>query len=232
MSTIKNDQLDAMILLSAHVLAERNEAELMSVNTSDVSIPVSIERRITHMINKERRKSEYGAVYKTAKEVAAVVLIVCSTAFIFAMSVDAVREALWSTIVKWYEDYISVAYVVDDTPPMFIETKKEPTAIPEDWTSEVKVDSQSMYFIKYSLDGEYIMSFRQKILDGDEEFIDNENSTMENIKIHGFDGILVTLLDKGFTYLCWNDGCYSYTIDYDNSKISMELAIDIAESLQ
>ena len=51
MSTIKNDQLDAMILLSAHVLAERNEAEFMSVNTSDVSIPVSIERRITHMIN-------------------------------------------------------------------------------------------------------------------------------------------------------------------------------------
>ena len=76
------------------------------------------------------------------------------------------------------------------------------------------------------------MSFMQKILDGDEEFIDNENSTMENIKIHGFDGILVTLLDKGFTYLCWNDGCYSYIIDYDNSKISMELAIDIAESLQ
>lgn len=232
MSTIKNDQLDAMILLSAHVLAERNETELMSVNTSGVSIPVSIERRITHMINKERRKSEYGAVYKTAKEVAAVVLIVCSAAFIFAMSVDAVREALWSTIVKWYEDYISVAYVVDDTPPMFIETKKEPTAIPEDWTSEVKVDSQSMYCIKYSLDSEYIMSFRQKALDENEDFIDNENSTVENIKIHGFDGILITLLDKGFTYLCWNDGCYSYTIDYDSSRINMELAIDIAESLK
>ena len=232
MSTIKNDQLDAMILLSAHVLAERNEAELMSVNTSDVSIPGSVERRITHMINKERRRSEYGAVYKTAKEVAAVVLIVCSTAFIFAMSVDAVREALWSTIVKWYEDYISVAYVVEDTPPLFIETKKEPTAIPEDWTREVKVDSQSMYCIKYSLDSEYIMSFRQKALDENEDFIDNENSTVENIKIHGFDGILITLLDKGFTYLCWNDGCYSYTIDYDNSRINIELAIDIAESLK
>lgn len=232
MSTIKNDQLDAMILLSAHVLAERNEAELMSVNTSDVSIPVSIERRITHMINKERRKSEYGAVYKTAKEVAAVVLIVCSAAFIFAMSVDAVREALWSTIVKWYEDYISVAYVVDDTPPMFIETKKEPTVIPEDWTIEIIVDSQSMYFIQYSLDNEYIMSFRQKALDGDEDFIDNENCTVENIKIHGFDGTLVTLLDRGFTYLCWSDGYYSYTIDYDNLKINMEMAIEIAESLQ
>ena len=105
-------------------------------------------------------------------------------------------------------------------------------SIPEDWTREVIVDSQSMYFIQYSLDNEYIMSFRQKILDGEEEKVDNENSTVENIKIHGFDGILVTLLDKGFTYLCWNDGCYSYTIDYDSSRINMELAIDIAESLK
>lgn len=232
MSTIKNDQLDAMILLSAHVLAERNEAELMSVNTSGVSIPVSIERRITHMINKERRKSEYGAVYKTAKEVAAVVLIVCSAAFIFAMSVDAVREALWSTIVKWYEDYISVAYVVDDTPPMFIETKKEPTAIPEDWTSEVKLDSKSMYYIQYSLGDDVLMTYKQKLLNADEDWIDNENSVIENIKIRNNNGNLITIFDKEFSYLMWNDGCYSYTISFDNSKIERDSVLKMAESLQ
>lgn len=232
MSTIKNDQLDAMILLSAHVLAERNEAELMSVNTSDVSIPVSVERRITHMINKERRKSEYGAVYKVGKQVAAVVLIVCSAAFIFAMSVDAVREALWSTIVKWYEDYISVAYVVDDTPPMFIETKKEPTAIPEDWTSEVKLDSKSMYYIQYSLGDDVLMTYKQKLLNADEDWIDNENSVIENIKIRNNNGNLITIFDKEFSYLMWNDGCYSYTISFDNSKIERDSVLKMAESLQ
>lgn len=232
MSTIKNDQLDAMILLSAHVLAERNEAELMSVNTSDVSIPVSIERRITHMINKERRKSEYGAVYKVARQVAAVVLIVCSAAFIFAMSVDAVREALWSTIVKWYEDYISVAYVVDDTPPMFIETKKELTAIPEDWTSEVKLDSKSMYYIQYSLGDDVLMTYKQKLLNADEDWIDNENSVIENIKIRNNNGNLITIFDKEFSYLMWNDGCYSYTISFDNSKIERDSVLKMAESLQ
>lgn len=232
MSTIKNDQLDAMILLSAHVLAERNEAELISVNTSDVSIPISVERRITHMINKERRKSEYGAVYKVARQVAAVVLIVCSAAFIFAMSVDAVREALWSTIVKWYEDYISVAYVVDDTPPMFIETKKEPTAIPEDWTSEVKLDSKSMYYIQYSLGDDVLMTYKQKLLNADEDWIDNENSVIENIKIRNNNGNLITIFDKEFSYLMWNDGCYSYTISFDNSKIERDSVLKMAESLQ
>lgn len=232
MSTTKNDQLDAMILLSAHVLAERNEAELMSVNTSDVSIPVSVERRITHMINKERRKSEYGAVYKVARQVAAVVLIVCSAAFIFAMSVDAVREALWSTIVKWYEDYISVAYVVDDTPPMFIETKKEPTAIPEDWMSEVKLDSKSMYYIQYSLGDDVLMTYKQKLLNADEDWIDNENSVVENIKIRNYIGNLITIFDKEFSFLMWNDGCYSYTISFDNSKIERDSVLKMAESLQ
>ena len=232
MSTIKNDKLDAMILLSAHVLAERNEAELMSVNTSNVSIPVSVERRITHMIKKERRRSEYGAAYKVGKQVAAVVLIVCSAAFIFAMSVDAVREALWSTIVKWYEDYISVAYVVDDTPPMFIETKKEPTAIPEDWTSEVKLDSKSMYYIQYSLGDDVLMTYKQKLLNADEDWIDNENSVVENIKIRNYIGNLITIFDKEFSFLMWNDGCYSYTISFDNSKIERDSVLKMAESLQ
>ena len=232
MSTMKNDRLDAMILLSAHVLAEKNEADLMSVDTSNVSIPASVERRITRMINKERRKSEYGAVYKVSKQVAAVILVVCTAAFILAMSVEAVREALWSTIIKWYEDYISVAYVVDDSPPEFIEVKKEPSAIPDDWTREIKLDSKSMYYIQYSLNDEETISFRQKTLDDSEAWIDNENSTIESITIHGHKGNLIALLDKGLSYLVWSDGCYSYTIGYDNAKINCDLVIDIAESLQ
>ena len=71
---MKNDRLDAMILLSAHVLAEKNEADLMSVDTSEVNIPAKVERRIRRMIGKERRRREYGVVYKAAKQAAAIIL--------------------------------------------------------------------------------------------------------------------------------------------------------------
>ena len=122
--------------------------------------------------------------------------------------------------------------MVDDSPPKFIKVKKEPSALPDDWIREIKLDSKSMYYVQYSLNDEEIISFKQKSLDDNEDWIDNENSTVENITIQGYDGNLITLLDKGLSYLVWSDGCYSYTISYDNSKIDRDLVIDIAESLQ
>lgn len=232
MNTMKNDRLDAMILLSAHVLAEKNEADLMSVDTSEVNIPAKVERRIRRMIGKERRRREYGVVYKAAKQAAAIILVICTAAFVFSMSVEAVREALWSTVIQWYEDYISITHVTYDNPPEIIEEKKEPAAIPDDWVREVLVDSQSVYYIQYFYDNDDIMGFIQKVLDDTDEWIDNENSKVEYITINGYKGNLVILNDKGMSYLLWSDGCYSYTINYDNSKISREMAIDIAESIK
>lgn len=232
MNTMKNDRLDAMILLSAHVLAEKNEADLMSVDTSEVNIPAKVERRIRRMIGKELRRNEYGVVYKAAKQAAAIILVICTAAFAFAMSVEAVREALWSTIIQWYEDYISITHVTYDNPPEIIKEKKEPVAIPDDWVREVLVDSNFMYYIQYSNHNEETIRFIQKVIDGIEDWIDNENSTVENIMIGVHEGNLVTLLDKEMSFLVWSDGCYSYAISYDNSVISRDMAIGIAESIK
>lgn len=232
MNTIKNDKLDAMIVLSAHVLAEKNAADLMSKDTANVEIPHSVDRKVRRMIRKERRKIEYGTLYVVAKRVAMVFLVVCTVAFASAISVSAVREALWSAIVSFYEEYIAVGYVANTEPPAYIEVKKEPSAIPDDWIREILLDSQSMYYIRYSSNDEEIVNFRQKVLDENEDWIDNENSSFESVTIHGHEGNLITLLDKGLAYLVWSDGCYSYTIEYDNAKINRDLVIAIAESLQ
>lgn len=232
MNAIKNDTLDAMIVLSAHVLAEKNAADWMTEDTANVEIPHSVDRKIRRMIRKERRKIEYGAWYQIAKRVAMVFLVVCTVAFASAISVSAVREALWSAIVSFYEEYISVGYVVNAEPPAYIASKKEPSAIPDDWTREIRLDSQSMYYIQYTFDGEDIVNFRQKVLDENVDWIDNANSIVESIMIHGHEGSLITLLDKGVSYLVWSDGCYAYMIGYDNAKIQCDLVIEIAESLQ
>ena len=42
MNGMKNDKLDALILLSEHVLAEKNAEEFRSADTSDVKVPTSI----------------------------------------------------------------------------------------------------------------------------------------------------------------------------------------------
>ena len=232
MNIINNDRLDAMILLSAHVLAEKNEAELMAVDSTNIEIPASLNRRIKRMISCECFKHEHGKILTIAKRVAALVLIACTAAFTFVMSVEAVRETLWHTIVEFFEDYISVTYIAEDNPPKIIINKKEPTAIPNDWGHKVKIDSQSMYYIQYSINNEVVISFKQMPLNGEDDWIDNENAIINNIYINGNEGVFITLLDKKLCHLMWNDGLYAYIISYDNSKIEHEFGICIAESVQ
>lgn len=232
MSVLKNDKLDAMIMMSSHVLAEKSADALLSVDTTKTEIPKSFAKKVNRMIKREHRKQEYRELYSFGKHVAAVFLIVCTVSFALVMSVEAVRVALWHTLVEWYEDYIAISYVTDESTPEFIEDKKEPTSIPDSWEREVIIDSQSMYYIQFTFDDESVITFKQKVFDDNEDWIDGENSIVENVKIGDYDGDLIKLIDKMSYYLIWSDGSYSYTISCDNDKLSNEMLIEIAESVR
>ncbi len=45
---------------------------------------------------------------------AVIALVVMSTAFAAMMSVSAIRNAIWNTIVEWYDKYISIDYKRDN----------------------------------------------------------------------------------------------------------------------
>lgn len=230
MTTMKKDKLDAMIMLSAHTLAEKNVSDLHFAAHTDFKMPDSVERKIKSMISKEHHKFEYAPLMHYAKHVVLVLLVICTTSFAFIMSMAPVRSAAWDTIVQWYDDYIAVAYTVVETPPLFIEEKREPTAIPEDWEKTVVLDAETIYYVKYSLNNETTMSFKQKIII-DDNWIDNEEATIENIMIDGNKGYLVQLTNKKYTYLVWSDGVYSYAIQYVTSEIKFPFALRIAESV-
>lgn len=232
MSVLKNDKLDAMILLSSHVLAEKNAEALLSVDTSGVEISNAFNKRIKRMINHEYRKHEYADLYFYVKKAVAVLMIVCSISFALVMSVEAVRETLWNTIIQFFEDYISVSFVSYEETPTAIEQKKKPYSIPEDWKSEIKIDSMAMYYIQYLLDDKRVMTFQQTLVDTHEDWHDNDNSLVETISIGENEGKLVTLLDENQYIIIWTDGVYSYTIKSDNRFISREQIMEIALSVK
>ena len=67
MSDLKNDKLDALIMLSAHVLAEKNISEFDAVDISNIEIPKALDKKINRIINREWRRQEYGFVYAFAR---------------------------------------------------------------------------------------------------------------------------------------------------------------------
>ena len=52
----------------------------------------------------------------------------CLYAFLAAvMSVEAVRTTLWDTIVRFFDEYLSISYVTETQPPKQLEAIKEPS---------------------------------------------------------------------------------------------------------
>ena len=234
MSDLKNDKLDALIMLSAHVLAEKNISEFDAVDISNIEIPKALDKKINRIINREWRRQEYGFVSAFARRAAAVILVLCTTAFVFAMSIEAVRESFWNAVFDWYDEYFSVQFVPDsanEAPPSFIEEKREPT-VPDEWEKEVLLDNEFTYYVLYLHDGEETILYSQNILDNAGSNYDNEATVIEKTTVNGHEGYWLDLTDKGTLILIWQDGLYSYRIVRENADIEREFIMELAESIE
>ena len=228
---MKNDKLDALIMLSAHVLAEKNAEEFLSTDTSDVVVPKSLDRRVKRMINRERRKQEYGKWYTALRNVAAGFLIACTVTLAFMMSVEAVRTALWETIVQWFDDYISIMHVTKDEVPTTIETKMEPTAYPAEWEREVIADKEKLSSIRYKKDGDVIMTYHQGLLNKDNNWIDNDSMLVTEVMIGSYKGLLIQYTDRNQYSIEWSDGSYSFSLATQSAIVTIDEMLSIARSV-
>ena len=121
---LKNDKLDALIMLSGDVLIAKNVDLYRNAGVPILKRPRSLDKKVQKSINKERRMQEFGAFYKYGRRVAAALLIACSISFAAVMSVKAVRTTLWNMIVEFFDEYLSVSFITETPPPQSIEETK------------------------------------------------------------------------------------------------------------
>ena len=231
MNGIKNDKLDALIMLSADVLMEKNVKEFLETDTSDVVRPKSLDRRIMRIIKRERRKSEHRGWITVAKNIAAGVLITCTVTLAMVMSIEAVRTALMETIVQWFEDYVSIMFVTEDDVPTTIEVKRQPVIDEDGWTEEVAVDSPSMYSVNYYHEGTLMLIYDQVCLNTDNMWNDNTDVTIEEISVGQNKGIFLTYDSSGAKSIKWSDGEYTYSLLSRTADITKDVLLAYAESV-
>lgn len=109
---LKNDKLDALIIMSGDVLIKKNYELYQNTDVSGVIKPEYLDRRVMRNINRENRKKEYGNLYKYLRRCAVLILVVCTVSFAVMMSVEAVRSAVWNAIIEFFDDYLSISYVM------------------------------------------------------------------------------------------------------------------------
>ena len=152
------------------------------------------------MDRRARWKDEFGALGVGFKRVAAVILIACTLSFAAAMSVEAVRTAIWNAIVTWYDDYVAISFRKDGVgdAPETIVTKKEPMM--DGYEREVLLDSQGMFIVNYVYNDFNVM-YSQLVLEENEALFDNTMAVLKTVKIGAYEGQLLIAADKSTIFL-------------------------------
>lgn len=202
------DMLDALLYAAAPYAGQKELAEYFSVEP-----PMQLSERIKRRIIR-RAKRGTVTVMQYAKRVAVIALIVMSIGFAGVLSIDAVRAALWNAIVEWYEEYIAVAFVQEETvsAPTEILEYREPRGLGEEFVRYETGKNESSFSIEYESDS-ILIFYRQGLLDQFETFLSNQKSEIFNeININGCSGMMTsatTEVGEQLTIL-WHDDEYTY----------------------
>ena len=229
---LKNDKLDALIIMSGDVLIKKNYELYQNTDVSGVIRPKSLDRRVMRNINREKRKKEHGNLYKYLRRCAVLILVVCTVSFAVMMSVEAVRSAVWNAIIEFFDDYLSISYVMDSEVPDKIEQKSEPEIGRPEWEKQVVADNNGMYVVVYRENGEKIITYMQRVIDENNTWFDNENTEIQNIKIGEMSAVLMFRTDMQTYSLSWSDGRYEYSLESHSSEITKEDLISFAKTLR
>ncbi|MBQ9939993.1 MAG: DUF4367 domain-containing protein [Clostridia bacterium] len=165
------------------------------------------------------------------KRCTAVILIICTISFVAAISVEAVRTAIWNAIVDLFDSHISVSYTKELPPPTVIEEIKEINPGREDWEKQVFVNSDYHYSVIYLENGIKVLSYSQELLDKHDPWYDNQNSVVKNVRVGKDYGVLVFRTSQETYSLLWNDEKYSYMLTAHSTNISEKALIEIAETI-
>ena len=199
--------------------------ELELFNSIDTSEGINFSKKFERKMQKLLRNGKpepFGVQFKRVlSRVAIVCLVVLSLSFTAMMSVSAIRQAIWETIVEWYNSYFEVT--VDDgddtTENQTITEIKEihkPTVLPEGVEEEFVVDNKRWVMIDYYEGNEWIASFNQKVLD-ETNFvhINSEEVKVFNERLNEFDITVIEYL-SGDILMFWSDNVYFFTLEgYD-----------------
>ena len=141
MNNISEYKFDAMLSVAVRNLGMNELEEFDKLDDSGVHFSPAFEKKMLKALGKGRRP------VLQAKKVIKTILVAClallSSIAMLGMAIPPVREAFVETIIEWYEKYIEVELLSNDSveTPEIIEIKREPTDSLDGYQKEVVSDT-------------------------------------------------------------------------------------------
>ncbi|MBQ7300340.1 MAG: DUF4367 domain-containing protein [Clostridia bacterium] len=227
--------MDNMDILLYAALSSAGSDELDSEQWGDCDKSMSLSRKADRRIWKKlRRVMQYNEKRQTfhpvgeaLKRVAMIVLITAAVGFTCLMSVDAVRDAVWTFLIQWYETKISVQITTECDVPLLTEIQeyKEPV-VDSDFRRTVIQKDTTTYIVEYENATDLIV-YKQRLMDDFNTLLSNENTEMHDVDINQHSGIYTIFETQGVTVttILWQDGQYVYSVSGNNMELNTMLSI-------
>jgi hypothetical protein len=166
----------------------------------------------------KRREKSYFALICTAGRRAACVVVALFVIFSSAISVKAVREAVYDFVMKIFSNHteVSVDSDTDNNYPKSIEDEYYISQLPDGFEQTDYNKTANSITVTYFNDDEYIF-FDQYTKDVYLAEFDNENSTLESFTDEYGQEYLIQ--DTGYDYtFVWDNGDYIIQITSNTNK--------------
>ena len=229
--SVSDSNFDELIKASAKDLIDEDIELLHSIDTSNTEISSKVIRRIHRSIWNYDKEAWWINVPMVCRRVVAAVMFVCTLSFGWTLSVTPVRAAIVNTFIEWYENYVSVFFVPEQTPPNVIEEYREPILQLSGSEKVVVVQDEMLYQILYMNDSEICLAYQQMLMTKEFLDIDRENCKITDVDINSYKGHMF-IYDDGTCNIAWSDKEYSYILTLFTASVDQKTIIDMAESVK
>lgn len=242
---------DALFALLMEPVAEQEGAAALEENERlkndpTAAVPAEVTRKSLRTIRREFAKQRRKYVLKTAKRVfnnVAVFLLISTLCFASAYSiVPEVRVQTLNLILEVSEIATNLTLSEKTIPPEEHNIFEPPISedgtlagyqmpeIPEGYDVVNRHTTSRGAYIVYENEEEDILSFRVERAGKDGSNIDTEDAVVENIQIHGYDGLLVEKDHR--LQVVWGDTDHGNLVGILATGISKEEILGYAQTMK
>ncbi len=223
------DMFEAALILASKKCGQEEVDYYMNLPIIPHTFSKRHTRRIKNVFRKEKYRNILSGVRIFTQRAVVALLVLCTVLFGTVMSIEAVREDIWTVVTTFFEEYFRFG---NNAPEEQIEIKnyKSPEWIPEGYTEIERTQTLQTFDIVYISENGDFLNYSQSLYNYTSAEHDNEDAVFSTVEINGLQGKYIEYTDdKNTNLLIWYDDEYVYELTASLSKSNL---IQIAENLK
>ena len=205
MENKKNNRIDYLINEAISDVFNEMDEELKSKNSDGLSFSKEHEKKMKHILNKERNKNNIVYIEKIIKRIAIIIIAFIFVSFTCIFSVEAWRARFLNFIMDKNDSYIEFNYRTDN---FYSNDNIKLVYIPEHFKLIKDYSDKSTNILRFQNDEDYFMLYISA--DEGKTQIDLEGGEVKKESFNGRDYFIIN--KNNIISIYWHDNYFSYTL--------------------